>query len=116
MSSADIDAEAGSNLSRMKETLAMSDPAKQPTTLFEPPNVATDTLDKLQAGTQSASSDPSTISERFMEIFKDNPNVEGGALREAVGDVASFALPAKEGNLFNRYAVPVGLALAQMLP
>jgi hypothetical protein len=112
VSSPVIDAEAGSNLSRMKETLAMSDPAKQPTTLFEPPNVATDTLDKLQAGTQSASSDPSTISERFMEIFKDNPNVEGGALREAVGDVASFALPAKEGNLFNRYAVPVGLALA----
>ena len=112
VSSPVIDADAGSNLSRMKETMVMSDPAKQPTTLFKQSNVATDTLDKLQAGTQSASSDPSTISERFMEIFKDNPNVEGGALREAVGDVASFALPAKEGNLFNRYAVPVGLALA----
>jgi hypothetical protein len=106
------DAEAGGSLSRMKESIAMSDPAKQPTTIFEPSTVATDTLDKLQAGTQSASGDPSTISERFMEIFKDNPNVEGGALREAVGDVASFALPAKEGSLFNRYAVPVGLALA----
>ena len=112
VSSPAIDADAGSNLSRMKETIVMSDPAKQPTTLFELPNVATDTLDKLQAGTQSASSDPSTISERFMEIFKDNPNVEGGALKEAIGDVASFALPAKEGSLFNRYAVPVGLALA----
>ena len=112
VSSPVIDADAGSNLSRMKETIAMSDPAKQPTTIFKPSTVATDTLDKLQAGTQSASGDPSTISERFMEIFKDNPNVEGGALREAVGDVASFALPAKEGSLFNRYAVPVGLAVA----
>lgn len=106
-----INADEGSNLSRMKETIAMSDPAKQPTTLFKQSNVATDTFDKLQAGTQSASSDPSTISERFMEIFKDNPNVEGGALKEAIGDVASFALPAKEGSLFNRYAVPVGLTL-----
>ena len=70
---------------------------------------ATDVLSKL--GTQTQVQTPS-ISERFMEIFKDNPNVEGGALKEAIGDVASFALPAKEGSLFNRYAVPVGLTLA----
>lgn len=70
---------------------------------------ATDVLSQLNTQTQVQT--PS-ISERFMEIFKDNPNVEGGALKEAIGDVASFALPAKEGSLFNRYAVPVGLTLA----